>query len=396
MNPTYVRRLVRAAHQVAHANVRRLSRPLKVNFALTYWCQYRCKTCNIWKRRPDNELTTDEVLRFIARNRGISWLDITGGEIFLRRDIGELLEAILTSWKDLLLLHFPTNGFMTEQIVRVCERLATRGGTDIIVTVSIDGDQEINDHVRGIRGGYRAQIETFNALRKIPGLRAVFGMTLSTFNVGRFEETFRACQRDCPGLDISDFHLNIAQQSEHYYGNSDLPQIAPAVDRTIAELRVYRSMRGLPLSIPDWIEHEYLRHLETYLERPTVPMRCHSLRSSCFIDPWGTVFPCITYTRPIGTLRDTDMDLAPIWNAATTMGIQKEIWNGDCPQCWTACEAYQSILGNMIRPGQRPSGTRQHPRNIPLQVERSGPTSLCRGVVVKHITLSAPWSRETK
>jgi hypothetical protein len=28
--------------------------------------------------------------------------------------------------------------------------------------------------------------------------------------------------------------------------------------------------------------------------------------------------------------------------------VQQEIWQGQCPQCWTACEAYQSILGNVL------------------------------------------------
>lgn len=360
-----------AARQVAAANIGRLSTPLKVNFALTYWCQYRCKTCNIWKKKPEHELTTDEVLTFIARNRKFSWIDVTGGEIFLRRDIGEILEAIVTSWKDLYLLHFQTNGFLTDQIARVCERLASRRGPEIIVTVSVDGDEAVNDDVRGIRGGYRKQIETFNALRKIAGIRPVFGMTLSAFNVGKFEETFRACQRDCPGLDVADFHLNVAQVSEHYYGNADLPLAAPT-DKALEEVRLYRQMKGRPRSLPDWVERQYLGHLEKYLERRVLPMRCHSLRSSCFIDPWGTVFPCITYTRPLGSLRDTDMDLGPIWDAQATRTVQQEIWNGDCPQCWTACEAYQSIMGNVIRPNRTPPGVSQRPRRLPV-IQGSGP-----------------------
>jgi len=79
-------------------------------------------------------------------------------------------------------------------------------------------------------------------------------------------------------------------------------------------------------------------------------MPCHALRSSCFIDPWGRVFPCITYSRPVGNLRDTAMDLQPIWQGHEATRIQSEIWQGKCPQCWTACEAYQSILGNLVRP----------------------------------------------
>src|SRR4029453_3388974 len=158
-------RLASIGWQVGLANVGRLGTPLKVNFALTYWCQYRCKTCNIWKQRPTDELSTAEVLEFVDRNRDITWLDVTGGEIFLRKDVGEIMTAILMSWKRLALLHFPTNGFLTDQIVAVCERIAAIGGPQIIVTVSVDGDETLNDSVRGIKGGYRRQLETFRELR---------------------------------------------------------------------------------------------------------------------------------------------------------------------------------------------------------------------------------------
>ena len=361
MTLSEVRRATWAARQVALANVQRLSVPLKVNFAMTYWCQYRCKTCTIWQRRPQGELTTDEILQFVRNTADVSWLDVTGGEIFLRSDIGEVLEAIVVSWKRLALLHFPTNGFLTDRIVEVCERLAARGGPQIVVTVSIDGNESLNDETRGIRGGYRRQIQTFTALRRIRGIRPVFGMTLSSYNVGRFDETFRACQHDCPGLEIGDFHLNVAQLSPHYYGNAGTPEILPAREGVVRELRLYRSMRRIPRTAAEWLEGEYLRRLEKYVETGTLPMRCHSLRSSCFIDPFGTVFPCITYSRPLGSLRDTGMNLAPIWNAPPTAAIQSEIWDGDCPQCWTACEAYQSILGNLARAdGHAPKRTPAH------------------------------------
>jgi MoaA/NifB/PqqE/SkfB family radical SAM enzyme len=363
----HVRRWVSAARNMALANIGRLATPLKVNLALTYWCQYRCQTCNIWKRRPENELTTEEVLQFIACNPNISWLDVTGGEIFLRQDIGEILDTIVTSWKDLLLLHFPTNGFLTDTIVRVCERIAAHGGPQIIVTVSVDGDEQLNNTIRGIRGGYRRQIETFNALRRIPGIRPVLGMTLSALNVGRFEDTFRACQRDCPGLEPADFHLNVAQLSDHYYGNADMPDVEAPADAARRELKAYRAMRGRPTSVGEWVESRYLHLLDRYLQDRQLPMRCHALNSSCFVDPWGTVYPCISYSRPLGNLRATGMALAPIWDADATRQVQREIWEGQCPQCWTACEAYQSILGNLIRLSPPPRGSGQ-PATLPLHV----------------------------
>ena len=363
-----------AAGRVARANVARLKRPLKLNFALTYWCQYRCKTCNIWQRKPTDELTTAEVLQFIDRNRKFSWVDLTGGEIFLRADISDIFDAVVASWRELVVLHFPTNGFLTDTIVRIAERVAHQGIPRVIVTVSLDGDAETNDEVRGIKGGFERQMETFAALHQMDGIEAVLGMTLSRHNVGQVERTFAACQRRYQQLTREDFHVNLAQTSEHYYGNSaDTSPVAPR-DAALRELRAHRDQRAGSLSVSRWIEDRYLRELERFLETGVTPMRCHALRSSCFVDPWGTVFPCISYTRPLGRLRETNMMLDSIWQEAGTALVQREIWQGNCPHCWTACEAYQSILGNVIRP--LGTGPRARPTSVvPLHPIADTPSS---------------------
>ena len=342
-------RKARAAARLLGANMQRLETPVKVNLCVTYWCQYKCQTCNIWKRKPVDELTTDELLLFVRRNPHIAWLDVTGGEISLREDIGEVLEAVVRSWKRLAVLHFPTNGFLTDRIYQVTERVARQSTADIIVTVSLDGDESLNDEVRGIAGGYRRQVATFNALRRIPKVRVTFGMTLSHLNAGQFEATFAACQRDCPGLTIEDFHVNLAQVSEHYYGNPEMSATLTPRERVKEDLRRYRARRGIPTSVSAWVEHSFMKRLDGFLDTGRTPMRCHALRSSCFIDPWGVVYPCITYSRPVGRLREHEMDLDAVWRAASTKALQAEIWAGRCPQCWTACEAYQSILGNLVR-----------------------------------------------
>jgi radical SAM protein with 4Fe4S-binding SPASM domain len=348
-------RLISTATRTAHlgaallrSTAGRPPAPLKLNFCLTYWCQYRCKTCNIWQRKPKDELTTEEVLSFIRENPDITWADLTGGEIFLRPDVEEILEAVVTGWRRLAILHFPTNGFLTERIVQAAERIAGRGPGKMIITVSLDGDEATNDEIRGIKGGFRRQIATFNALRKIPGIQTVFGVTVSAYNLGKFAETFEACARECPGLTIDDVHMNVAQVSGHYYDNGALQGMLADPAKVRAELDAYRRLRGRPRSIAQLLENTYLDYLNVFLQSGQTPMPCHALRASCFIDPWGVVYPCITYSRPVGRLRDTGMRLEPIWNAPETVAVQREIWEGSCPQCWTACEAYQSILGNVL------------------------------------------------
>jgi radical SAM protein with 4Fe4S-binding SPASM domain len=347
----YLRQLGRSAHlgvALLRATSGRPAAPLKLNLCLTYWCQYRCKTCNIWQRKPTDELTTAEVIALVRENPDINWVDLTGGEIFLRQDIDEIFDAVVTGWRRLAILHFPTNGFQTDRIVSSVERLARRSPARVVVTVSLDGDEALNDEIRGIKGGFRRQMATFVALRRIPGVVAALGMTLSTYNLGQFERTFSACVTECPDLAVEDLHLNIAQRSQHYYGNAEMNALAPDPAAARRELQQYRSLRAPARSPQALLEKLYLARLDEFLQTGRTPMPCHALRASCFVDPWGVVYPCITYSRPIGRLRDTGMRLEPIWQAAETARIQGEIWQGECPQCWTACEAYQSILGNAL------------------------------------------------
>jgi len=365
--------LVRSAHLGAallRTTVSRPAAPLKINLCLTYWCQYKCKTCNIWQRKPTDELTTAEVRSLVRENPDVNWVDLTGGEIFLRPDIDDIFEAVVSGWQRLALLHFPTNGFQTDRIVASVTRIARLPGpARRIVTVSLDGDAALNDAIRGIKGGFRRQIETFRRLRSLPGIDVALGMTLSTLNVGRFDETFAACTREIPGLAVEDVHLNVAQPSEHYYGNAQSQAFAPGPAEARRDLAHYRSRRGPVRTPQQWLERRYLTYMDAFLRTGRTPMPCHALRASCFIDPWGVVYPCITYSRPMGRLRDTGMRLDPIWNAASTAAVQAEIWNGQCPQCWTACEAYQSILGNLLAGRCNPPGAEASARTPPASTE---------------------------
>ncbi len=348
--PSWPLRVAGAGARVLQAHAGRLGHPLKINLCVTYWCQYRCQTCNIWQRKPTDELSTDELLAFVDRNRRTEWLDVTGGEIFLRPDIETILDAILRTWTRLVVLHFPTNGFLTDRIVPMTERLARSGGAPLVVTVSLDGDEALNDEIRGVRGGYRRQIETFRGLRRLRGVTAVLGMTISRLNAAHVERVFEACRRDVPDLAPRDFHVNVAQTSAHYYGTAADAAFPPSPREAGAALDTYRRLRGSPRSPTDLLEARYLRLLRRFVDTGVTPMPCHALRSSCFVDPWGAVFPCITYARPVGQLRDHAMDLTPIWAAEAATGLQREIWRGECPQCWTACEAYQTMLGNLLTP----------------------------------------------
>jgi MoaA/NifB/PqqE/SkfB family radical SAM enzyme len=347
---------VQLARRAAEANLGRLDFPFKLTFCLTFWCNYRCTTCNIWKMKPRDELDLDEIQRFFRQARRFLWVDLTGGEVTLRKDFPQVCEAVLEGCPDLLLLHFPTNGYLTDKVVAAAEAVVRhpRRPEKLIVTVSTDGDEPTNDAIRGIEGGWRRQIETFRALRALPGVDVVLGMTLSAANVDHYPDAFAAARAEIPDLRADEFHVNIVHESPHYLGNTDLG-LRRDVDRQklAAAIERYAHARGIPRSPVGYLEHAYLSRVRRYLETGRTPMRCHALSASCFVDSWGNVFPCTIYDRKIGSLRDVDYDLARLWNTPEATTLEAEIFDYKCPQCWTPCEAYQSIMANFVTRGRR-------------------------------------------
>src|SRR5437870_3153531 len=143
-----MRAFAKLAETILKSNVVPLASPYKLTFVTTYWCNYRCKTCNIWQRTPTNELTLAEIEQFFERSNRFQWIDFTGGEVWLRRDFPDIVQAAIRNCHDLVLVHFPTNGYMTERIVTGVERILRMRPRKLIITVSTDGDEAVNDDVR--------------------------------------------------------------------------------------------------------------------------------------------------------------------------------------------------------------------------------------------------------
>lgn len=338
--------LLSLARNVVASNFGRLEFPYKLTFVTTYWCNYKCKTCNIWERRPKDELTLEEIDRFFHRSNGFHWIDFTGGEVWLRRDFPDIVESALKHCPDLYLAHFPTNGYLTDRIVDGVGRILRAKPKRLMISVSTDGDEQVNDEVRGKEGGWRRQMDTYKALHAMPGVHVVLGMTLSSWNADVYDRAFAAAKAECPWLTARDFHVNIVHTSGHYYGNDGTENLRADEDKIVGQIQAYRKQRGMVRGPVDFLEAQYLAQVKRYVRSGTTPMKCHALRSSVFIDSWGQVYPCGMYDAKIASLRDHDFDLRKIWNLPRAKELQQEIWSYKCPQCWTPCEAYQTILGN--------------------------------------------------
>ena len=345
------------AKNIFLSNGKRLSFPYKLTFAVTYRCNSRCKTCNIWKKKNSDELTVEEIERFFATANNFSWIDLTGGEPSLRKDFAQICATIHEQCKRLALLHFPTNGYLTEKIIRDTEAIRSAGSPGkTIITVSTDGNEALNDEIRGVKGAWKQQIETLKRLHAIDGVEAVAGMTLSPFNFDKLESTYTSIQKVLPWFTPKDFHISLMNYSENYYDNwaQKKQELNPLEQEAIREGMIestkrYKRMIGIPKDPRALLEYLFHKRAEYFLRTGTTPLPCHALKSSCFIDPTGEVYPCITFNHPLGNLRNYSYDLKKIWNLDSTKQLQKKIWNGSCPHCWTGCDGYQTILGNLTR-----------------------------------------------
>ena len=340
--------------QILASNFQDVKFPYKLNFCLTYKCNSKCLSCDIWKIKSTNELNSDELKYFFERSNKFSWIDVTGGEVFLRKDIIEIMDTILQNCKYLYHLHIPTNSIVADLTVdRIKEILKLRPlPKKFTITISIDGPPEIHDHIRGIEGNWKSTMKAYSELRKYENksFKIFFGFTLSTLNLGKFHETVLAVQKEFPQVKYEDFHMNIAHTSSHYYNNNDF-NIGMNNDKEkfINEVEAFRLRKKNLFNPINNLENKYLNYAKKYIMKHETPIDCKSLASSVFLDPYGNIFPCSIWDRKIGNIRDFDFSLSKLLKENIVNELRKQIKEKSCPNCWTPCEAYQSILGSILR-----------------------------------------------
>ena len=344
---------LKLVYKVGKANLGRFN-PFELNFAVTYLCNSRCKTCNIWKVGKKDELTIDEIEKFAQKIKFIHWVRITGGEPFLREDFVNILK-ILNTELDLHMLSTPTNGLLPELIEKKVRDVLKFLKPRYIITVSLDGPREIHENIRGVEGSWSRSVETFRRLKKLERrnkkFKVFFGYTISPFNVGKFEETVESVREEIPSVSHKDFHVNIFHASSVYYRTEPkemknfLKNFGDQASKEVREM----IKRKKVTSLIDIIEKKYLRLGLKYIKTMEMPVKCNIYNLSAFVDPYGNVYPCTIFDYKIGNLRESNYDLLKILNSEEALKARKLIESKRCPQCWTPCEAHQIILSRLLR-----------------------------------------------
>jgi MoaA/NifB/PqqE/SkfB family radical SAM enzyme len=325
----------------------------KVNLSVTHACNYRCKTCKIWRKYLENpelrdqELTLAEYTGLFEANREILWLSLTGGEPFLRDDLTEIVVSALENVDKLRVVNIATNGSLPKRIEKSLSEIldCRRRPVYISVEISLDGKEPIHNEIRGVKDAYQRSLETFRRLRRLKeeGKNELFDVkfeyTMSKYNSGMLKETIDQLAEEERSIGLDDFIITFAHKSFFYDNLED--DVSSETEMTLKEISWF--LKNYPKkSFEDRIARSFLKMSIKYFGEDWRPP-CVAGEHSCFINPYGDVYPCITMNYPLGNLRTDGFSLREILNNDRSRIFRRKI-RDTCVTCWTSCEAYPTII----------------------------------------------------
>ena len=130
----------------------------------------------------------------------------------------------------------------------------------------------------------------------------------------------------------------------------------------------HRRKNGSNLHPVRFLEDRYQALIANYYETGKSPLPCTALSSSCFVDAYWDLYPCSIWDEKVGNLRDADFDLGALWESERRRSLRRDVAEENCSHCWTPCEAYPTILGNLAK-----AVTRAPEHGAAVRLAQSGP-----------------------
>ena len=330
---------------VIKSNFQLLKRPYKYFLVVTKNCNSRCKFCKIWQEKPVNEMNLDEYARLAENSKFLKWLNISGGEPTLRSDLTEIIKVFSERCPDLSMLNFTTNGISPDKIISDVEFISKLNLNKVVINVSLDGTKEVHEKMRGIEGNFDSAIHTFKELRKIKNIESFLAFTMYGPNNSDVFNLLETIKQQIPNVSAADFHLNLPQNSGHYYGNQSVKM--PVDENVLKIIDRFESLVHQKLDSLKIAERTYRTYAKDFYATNNMPMTCSAMMSSVYISEVGDVYPCTIWDKKLGSLREVNFDMKKIIETREYANVREEIKKNNCPKCWTPCEAFPTIAANL-------------------------------------------------
>lgn len=146
----------------------------KIEMCITSTCNLKCKHCYQHFEKNKFIISKEKIVEIIeyACAHGCEQIILSGGEVFTRKDIYEILDYIFEKKLDLVLV---TNGTLID-----LEKIKKYRHKNILFQISIDGDEKRHDERRG-NGNYKKTINSIKKLKEL-GFKVKANVTLDNNN----------------------------------------------------------------------------------------------------------------------------------------------------------------------------------------------------------------------
>jgi radical SAM protein with 4Fe4S-binding SPASM domain len=304
--------------------------PLSVHFDLTYRCNERCVHCYL-DHDDHGELTTAEclaVMEELAR-AGTLFLTFSGGEIFLRPDLYEILAAARRLHFDVSL---KSNALLVTQ--ERAARLREFGVRRVQISVYSD-IPEVHDAITKVPGSLQRTLAAIPLLLE-QGLQVKLACPLMRENLLAYRGVMALAEKIgipyvldltiTPMMDGSEGPLLHRIPVSSLLPVMQDPTLHACKPQPSAEAA--RAMKDYPTAIGSAVSS--VIESSAYEDLP-----CSAGHNSCYISPYGDVFPCVQLPQAAGNLRRERF--SDIWYHAPQLERLRGIRESQLPVC-SRCE----------------------------------------------------------
>ena len=306
---------------------------LEGSLILTYRCNARCNMCEVWKNptKASDEIGLDVYRKLPPMN----FVNITGGEPFVRADIEEIVGIVSEKTSRIVI---STNGFFHDRMIALARKFPNIG-----MRVSLEGSPKTNDEIRGLKNGFHTGLKTLLELRAM-GLKDIgFAMTVQ----GRNAKDLLAMVHLAQKLEM-EFATATLHNSHYFFktdnkiGEADVAEVVENFERLVDELLASKSVKS-------WYRAYFNAGLINYIKGGERPLPCRMGHHGFFLDPLGQVLPCngMAEPMPMGNLRDQSWD--EIWNSQRAEEVRATVRS--CPRrCWMIGSAAPAMKKAIHKP----------------------------------------------
>ncbi len=283
--------------------------PIRCMFELTFRCNLRCYHCynDDFKSQP---LTTKEIKHILNQlaDNGTFFIIFTGGEIFMREDIFNILEY--ANHKKFVMSLF-TNGTLLNE--EKAKRLARYNIMSVEVSIYAPY-ASLHDKITRTSGSFQKSVNAIHLLRK-QNIRVGLKVSLFKDNIKTYSEIKKFA--DSVGAICTISHV-----------------ISPMRNGNTKNMNVRISAKNFSKYLPDiyrgslsLFTHDDTRPLEDVLGLPVCNAACNTFA----IDPHGDLFPCLLAPENAGSLcKDSFRDL---WRSSDVLRQWRDLRYKDIPGC---------------------------------------------------------------